>query len=191
MRRFCGSLVVLLIALIVLLGNSVRAALIPRLDLNSLCYLSTDIVEVTVVRHHTLGQEEWKDTFTAIVTNSLEGKHKAGDQLEPLGLELYSPAQTGQHSILFLAPAGFPFRNQPVKSAPLQVVDMLLVDNHNSVHRYFQQNNPGGLQADEYFPHRIYPTLAQERIAVVSAWVAAKKLKASPSQVLNPYQVLR
>lgn len=191
-----------------------RAALIQTFDLTTLCFLSTDVVEARLTRHHIPGQEEWKDTFTATVLNPLEGRFHVGDQIKALDLELYDPARTGQHCFLFLAPSEW------LQGKPLRAVDMLIIDSQSHVRRYFQQENPGGLVAEsfDYTEHPPLPsqikkthshgvlvysyqanitfeendaaeqkfrTLAEERLLIISKWAAAKKLKTPPYQVLH------
>jgi hypothetical protein len=188
MLRFRKLYLLLLLASFVLIARTLHAALILRYDLQSVCYMSSDVVEATLVRNHQPGKPVWSDTYTATVLNSLEGKYKAGDQIKRLDLELYSPDQISRHCLLFIAPAGYLDRSQPQKSGPPEVVDMLLIDNKGFVHHYHQQENPGSLVAD-YSPRSSHPTLAEERILIMSNWTAARKLKAPPPGL--PYQVLR
>ena len=172
-----------------------RASLIRAFDLTTLCYMSTDVVEAALARHHSAGQEEWQDTFTATVTNSLEGRYHTGDRIKGLELTLYHPAHTGQRCILFTARG----------STPPQTItfrEMLLVDGRDRVRRYFQFANPGALLAEGYSvsspstsseepltndrAEQKYPTLAEERALIQTKWTAAKKLKVPPYQVLKP-----
>ena len=188
MLRFFSPTAVLLLVSIALLVGSAHAALIPRYDLQSVCYMSTDIVEATLVRCHQPGKPAWSDTYTAAVLNSIEGTYKAGDQIKRLDMEQYSPDQISQHCILFVAPAGRFSSGSPVKNAPPQVVDMMLIDHKGSVHRYYQQSDPGLLVAD-YRPHQKHIAFAEERTAIMAAWVSAKNLQAPPRGL--PYQILR
>ena len=188
MLWFRRLLALLPLALIAFLEAPVHAALILRYDLQSVCYMSTDVVEATLVRCHQPGKPEWNDTYTATVLNTLAGNHKAGDQIKRLDMQLYSPDQISRHCILFLAPAGYLDRNRFQKGGLPEVVDMMLVDNKGSVHRYFQRSDPGLLVAD-YSSHRKYPTLAGEYAVIMSAWAAAKKLKVPPLGL--PYKILR
>jgi hypothetical protein len=135
-----------------------HAALIQTFDLKTLCFLSTDVVEARLERHHLPGQPEWNDRFTATVLNPLEGRFHAGDQIKGLDLSLYDPARTEQHCILFLAPNTV-FLPTPPKDAPLRTVDMMLIDSHNRVRRYFQQSDPGGLIAEGFTRISLPPTL--------------------------------
>ncbi len=188
MPRSRRLFVLLLLALIAFLESSVHAALIFRYDLQSVCFMSTDIVEATLVRSHQPGKTEWNDTYTATVLSSLEGKHKAGDQIKKLHMQLYSPDQISRHCILFLAPAGHLDRSQISKTSSPAVVDMMLIDNKGFVHRYCQQSDPGLLVTD-YSPSHSHPALAAERTLIMSKWATAKKLKVPPPGL--PYQTLR
>lgn len=188
MLRFRKLCLLFPLASFILIARLLHAALILRYDLQSVCYMSSDVVEASLVRHHQPGKPVWSDTYTATVLNSLEGEYKAGDQIKRLNLELYSPDQISRHCILFIAPAGYLDRSQPQKGGSPEVVDMLLIDNKDVVHRYCQQSNPGLLVPDDS-PHNGHPALAEERIIIMSKWTAAKKLNAPPPGL--PYQVLR
>ena len=148
MPRSCKLLLPTLAALVLLPVPS-RAALIQTYDLTTLCFLSTDVVEARLTRHHLPGQPEWNDKFTATVLNPLEGHFHAGDQIKGLDLSPYDPAGTGQCCILFLAPNTV-FLPVPPKDAQTRTVDVLLVDSHNRVRRYFQRADPGGLVAEGF-----------------------------------------
>ena len=148
MLRF-RKLCLLLPTAFLLLPASSRAALISTYDLTTLCFLSTDVVEARLTRHHLSGQEEWKDTFTATVLNPLQGKLKAGDRVSGLDLTSYDPAQTGRRCLLFLTPNTLASPS-PARAVPRRVVDMLLIDSHDRVRRYFQWSNPGGLVAEGF-----------------------------------------
>ena len=196
MLRFRNFFLILLFATVACLPRPSRAAIEPTYDLSSLCFMSTDCVEVELVRHHYPGQEEWKDTFTATVLASLEGKYQAKDQIaiSNYPLWLYQPTRTGMRCILFLTRQNL----QLSQDASLPLVDMLLIDSHGRVRRYFQVINPGPMRAEGYrFDNQTgqvqesdateqkYPTLAEERALIAAKWVAAKKLKAPPYQVLH------
>jgi hypothetical protein len=186
----------LLLAAIAALPNLSRAAIEPTYDLASLCSQSTDVVEARLTCHHQPGQGEWKDTFTATILNSLEGKYKTGDvvPISSYPLWLYVPAQTNPPCLLFLKRQNLQSPQDP--SMPL--VDMLLIDAHGHVRRYFQQGNPGPMVAEGYTldnktgqaeendaDETIYTPLADERKMILSKWAAAKKPKASSDKVLK------
>ncbi len=174
-----------------------RAALIQTYDLTTLCFLSTDVVEARLTRHHLPGQEDWKDTFTATVLNPVEGKYKAGDQISRLDCTLYNPAQTGQHCLLFLTSKQEGQDLLGRKLPPVRLVDMLLVDTQSRVRRYFQWSDPGGLAAEGYIPPGLpeqsglpqqhFPTLNEARKIIGFKWDAAKRIKTPPYQVLHPH----
>ena len=174
-----------------------RAALIQTYDLTTLCFLSMDVVEARLTRHHLPGQEDWKDTFTATVLNPLEGKYKAGDRISRLDCTLYNPAQTGQHCLLFLTSAQEGQDSLGRKLPPVHLVDMLLIDSQSRVRRYFQWSDPGGLAAEGYIPPGLpeqsglpqqrFPTLTEARKIIASKWTASKKMKTPPYQVLHQH----
>jgi len=215
MLRFPKLLLFLLFAIIASATCPCHAHRDFTYDLTTLCFLSTDVVEARLIRHHIPGQEDWKDTFTATVLNPLEGSYHVGDQIKGLNLTSNNPANTGQHCLLFLTPNTV-FSPIPPKDAPLRVVDMLVIDSRNCVRRYFQWSNPGGLVAEGFYTYveyqtektmyingvlthtykgckfaegntaqQKYPTLAEERKVIASRWAAAKKLKTPPYQVLH------
>ncbi len=148
-----------------------QAKLINTYDLTTLCFLSTDIVEARLTRHHLPGQEEWKDTFTATVLNPLESGCKAGDKISRLALTLYAPARTGQNCLLFLTRKqdnDWQGKNPP----PVRPVDMLLIDSQNRVRRYFQWSNPGGLVAEHFVSTEHPPPPSQiKTMRVHGTWV--------------------
>ena len=188
-----------------LLPRPGSAVFIPTYDLESLCLMSTDVVEATLVRRHVGGQEEWKDTFTATVVSPVAGQCCVGDRIGPLlDLTLYDPAASGQRCILFIAHKQFYFSEQPSETIPPRVTDMLLLDGHNRVRRYFQWSNPGGMVAEGYgdsvylqavktkggvatsqmkprqendATEQTYPTLAAERSIIAVKWAAVDRLR--------------
>lgn len=177
---------------------------LPTYDLESLCYLSTDVVEVTLTRHHVAGQEERKDVFTATVVASIVGKHISGEQIgpfDPAELYWYSLATTSQHCILFLAPHAQPSARPAPPSSPYykdSVEDILLIDRQDRVRRYYQQSDPTEdiKKAEGYViffydgepnhhlhfaeddtKERSYPTLISERSAIVAKWAEVNRLR--------------
>lgn len=190
MLRFRKLLFLPMLAVLVFLTRPCSAALIPRYDLESLCYLSTDVVEAAIVRHHAAGHPEWEDRFTATVVSALAGKYKPGDKIGSLDLTLYNPNANGQRCLLFLARRD-PFSPAPPKSILPHPVDLLLIDGHDRVRRYSQLDNPGGLDAEGYEPDSSqdqlspgdlaaqarFPTLAAERGVIKARWAAADRLR--------------
>lgn len=152
MLRFRKLFVFPLLAFLAFLPCPGFAALIYTYDLDSLCYMSTDVVEATLLRRHTSGQEEWKDTFTATVAASIAGQYHVGDKIGLLDLTLYDPAASGQRCILFIARKQFYIHLQPSEVIAPEVTDMLLIDRRHHVRRYFQWMNPGGLLAEGFSP---------------------------------------
>lgn len=195
--------IVPLVLAALLIAAPTHAALIRAYDLDTLCFMSTDVVEARLIQHHQPNQKQWDGTFTATVLSTLAGKYKAGDQINSLDVELYNPVRAGQRCLLFIARKQFYFAYlQPPEAIPPQVTDMFLIDTQNRVRRYFQWSNPGGLLAEGYsiswvFPNinsakpvagvekttnsdsreRTYPTFAEERQIVASKWAAVDKLR--------------
>ena len=195
MLHFRKLFFILLLPVIVALPSPSRAAIEFTYDIASVCSQSTDVVEARLTRHQP-GQEGWKDTFTATVLDSLEGKYKIGDfiQISNYPLWLYQPTEINLHCLLFLT--RWNLQSPPVAS--LSMVDMLLIDTHSGVRRYFQQTNPGPMWAEGYSLDKktgqlkendaeeaTYTPLAEERKMILSNWAAAKKLKAPFYKVLR------
>lgn len=188
MPRFRQLFSLLIFISAIFLSLPVHAAFIPRYDLESLCYMSTDVVEATIVRHHVAGHQEWDDRFTATVVRPIAGQYKSGDKIDALDLTLYNPNASGQRCILFLTCKAFQFYVQPSKTIPPRAVDMLLVDRHDRVWRYYQWSNPGGLTA-AFGPlsskqvasaadlERHLPMFAAERTAIAAKWLAVDRLR--------------
>ncbi len=174
MPRLRQLLFAALLVLFAFLPRPVSAAPIPRYDLESLCYMSTDVVEATLARHHISGLQESEDQFTATVTTSLVGKYHPGDKIDALSLSLYNPSANGQRCLLFITRKQFQFYALPSPAIPPEAVDMLLIDRHNWVVRYYQRSNPGGLTADN---NSKSPTLYAERSAIAAKWAAVDRLR--------------
>ena len=160
------------LALFALLPRPAHAALTPRYDLESLCYMSTDVVEATLTRYPVAGLQE--DRFTATVISSITGKSHPGDKISDLNLSRYDPHANGQRCILFIALKQFQFYVSPSQACPPEAVDMLLIDSHNRVQRYYQVQNPGGLTAANSVQA---PALRAERSAIAAKWAAVDRLR--------------
>ncbi len=84
MLRFCKLLTACLI-LVFAFGPVVSRGEVsyvpPRYNLDSLCYLSTDVVEASLVRHQA-ERRSYEDTFTAMVLDTLGSDYKIGDKIE-------------------------------------------------------------------------------------------------------------
>lgn len=172
--RGCHLGLLLFLTVLTALPYPVHAALIQRYDLESLCYMSTDVVEATLTRNHITGLQEEDDRFTATVTSSITGKFHPGDKIGDLNLSRYDPNANGQRCILFVARKQFQFHVSPSPACPLKAVDMLLIDSHNRMQRYYQTQNPGGLTAASNVQA---PTLHAERSAIAAKWAAVDRLR--------------
>ncbi|MGI4790022.1 MAG: hypothetical protein ACRYFS_14370 [Janthinobacterium lividum] len=204
MPRFQRFSVLPLLAILALVPYTTYAFPLPTYDLESLCYLSTDVVEVTLTRRHVAGQENRKDVFTATVIASIAGKHLSGDPIgpfDPADLDRYGPATTGQHCIMFLAPHAQSSARPAPPSAPYykdSVEDMLLIDGHGRVRRYYQESDPpeeikkaeGYVTffydgdplhkshfAEDDTKEQTYPTLMSEQSVIMANWAKANSLR--------------
>ena len=182
MPRFRQLLFAGFLVLFALLPRSVSAAPIPRYDLESLCYMSTDVVEATIVRHHIAELSEGDDRFTATVTSSIAGRYHPSDKVANLDLTLYNPNAAGQHCILFIARKQFQFYVLPSPAISPEVVDMLLIGSRSRVQRYYQYSNPGGLTTTASLQS---PILAAERSAISAKWAAVDRLRPLLSRPLR------
>jgi len=203
MLRCHKFLLLLLLLTIAALPCPCRAATIRTYDLDSLCFMSTDVVEATLVWHHVPGQKLWQDTLLATVDRSIAGQYQVGDQIAKLDFGMYSPAMSQQRCILFIVRKQFTFQLQPSETIAPHLTDMLLIDAHENVRRYFQLMNPGGLLAQGYFRSggmygavieyytkgQTYPTLAEERKIIASKWAAIYQLRPLLSHDPRPEDV--
>jgi hypothetical protein len=131
---------------------------LPHYDLDSLVYLSTDIVVAAIAK-------DPHGNFTATVTETLHGSLHAGEKLDALTpfLMFFQPLNDGQKAILFLdrRPRQYDFFHQDAAKSTFAVAPsgVYLIDQYGHVHQYFQQNNPGPYVAQGYmfFPERTEP----------------------------------
>jgi hypothetical protein len=154
---------VVLIFVILFLPFAALAMDLPHYDLDSLAYMSTDIVIVQI-------SVESQQKFTATVTETLLGSLHPGDKLGTLSefLIFFRPMEDGQKVILFLdghpRPPD-PFHSEASKS-PFAVLPsgVYLIDTSQHVHLYHQQNNPGPYvaQGNGLMFHRSTPTKEQD-----------------------------
>ena len=136
---------------------------LPHYDLDSLVYMSTDIVIATLSAR---SQEQ----FSATVADVLYGSLKSGDRLETLTpfLIFFRPMEDGQRVILFLdrRPRKPDFFNPEASKSPFAVLPsgVYLIDAYAHVHQYYQQDNPGPYVADGYQPFepKSVPTKEQD-----------------------------
>ena len=140
----------LLLVLLALLSRPSLAALIPRYELDSLCYMSTDIVEATLVRHHIAGQPVGKNTFTTTVLSTIAGHYREGDKIILYGLQNYAATQNPQHCLILITNKQFREDFHPQPAVNPQVVDMLLINSHGHVERYRQASNHAGLSTQRH-----------------------------------------
>jgi len=132
---------------------------LPHYDLDSLVYLSSDIVIADL-------SKDANGNFTATVTEALYGALQPGEKLEALTpfLMFFQPLNDGQKVILFLdrRPHKYDFFHQDAAKSPFAVPPsgVYLIDEYGHVHEYFQQNNPGPYVAQGYrsFPEYTVPT---------------------------------
>jgi hypothetical protein len=148
-----------LAVLILLLPAGAAAMDLPHYDLESLVYLSTDIVLADL-------SKDSHGNFTAAVTEALLGSLQPGEKLDALTpfLTFFQPLNNGQKVILFLdrRPHQYDFLHQDAAKSPFAVPPsgVYLIDEYGHVHEYFQQNNPGPYVAQGYMfiPERAVPT---------------------------------
>jgi hypothetical protein len=135
----------------------------PHYDLNSLVYMSTDIVIASL-------SEDADHKFTATVTETLHGSLHANQQLDTLTpfLTYYRPMEDGMSVVLFLdrRPHQYDFLHTDAAKSPFAIPPsgVYLIDAYQHVHEYFQQNNPGPYVAQgyTYFIRQSVPTKDQD-----------------------------
>lgn len=167
-----------LVLLILFLPAGTVAMDLPHYALDSLVYLSTDIVLADI-------SKDTHGNFTATVTESLFGSLQPGEKLDKLTpfLMFFQPLDDGQKVILFLdrRPHQYDFFHQDAGKSQFAVPPsgVYLVDEYGHVHEYFQPNNPGTYVAQGYMnflEHRV-PTekedLALPSLEEVKARIAA------------------
>jgi hypothetical protein len=145
--------------LILLLPVGAGAMDLPHYDLDSLVYLSTDIVLADI-------SKDPGGNFMATVTEVLYGSLQPGVKLDALTpfLMFFQPLNDGQKAILFLdrRPRQYDFFHQDAAKSPFAVTPsgVYLIDEYGHVHEYFQENNPGPYVAQGYsfFIERQLPT---------------------------------
>lgn len=133
---------------------------LPHYDLDSLVYVSTDIVLADI-------SKDSQGNFMATVKEALFGTLQPGQRLDALTpfLRSFQPLNDGQKVILFLdgRPRQYDFFHQDAAKSPFAVPPsgVYLIDEYGHVHEYFQQNNPGPYVAQGYafFPERTVPSM--------------------------------
>jgi hypothetical protein len=170
--------------LILLLPVAAIAVNLPHYDLDSLVYLSTDIVLADI-------SKDSRGNFTATVTEVLYGSLDLGAKLDTLTpfLMFFRPLDNGQKVILFLdrRPRQYDFFHQDAAKSPFAVPPsgIYLIDGYGHVHEYFQQNNPGPYVAQGYmfYPERVVPT-EKDNLALPSLEDVKGRIAATVERVI-------
>ncbi len=150
----------------------------PHYDVDSLAYMSTDIVlaDVSARPDH---------KYTATVTGILYGSLQVGEKLDKLSdfLQFFWPMEDGQRVVLFLdrrpRPANFDYPEASKSPFAVPTSGVYLVDAHQHIHEYYQFMNPGPYVAEGYgyIPKRTDPTQEQDlafpSLEIVEARIAA------------------
>lgn len=171
---------------ILLLSVAAFAMDLYHYDVDSLTYLSTDIViaGVSVDAAH---------KFTATVIEALHGSLRPGDRLKELSafLVFFQPLKAGQRVILFLdsrpQPPSFLYPDAPKWPFAIPPSGVYLIDSYGHVHEYHQLNNPGAYVAEGYnysFPSmRLTPPTKEQDLALPSLDEVKARIFASISSV--------
>ncbi len=149
MRQIVRWLILLPVLAILLLPFVAEALDQPHYDLDSLAYMSTDIVIATL-------SVDTRHRITATVTDTVYGSLHAGDKLDTLSefLGFFRPMEDGQRIVLFLdgRPHQPYFLYPEASKSPFAVPPsgVYLIDAYEHVHEYYQQSNPGPYVAQGY-----------------------------------------
>ncbi len=192
---------ILLPVLAVLLSPFVAEAMNqPHYDLDSLAYMSTDIVIATL-------SVDTKHRITATVTDTLYGSLHAGNKLDMLSeflVGFFRPMEDGQRVVLFLdgRPHQPYFLYPEASKSPFAVPPsgVYLIDAYEHVHEYYQQSNPGPYVAQGYrsFPQESVPTkeddlalpsLQEVRARIVASWKWVQAIRTLLDKVATPDDV--
>lgn len=152
-----------LVLQIFLFAGASYAMILPRYDVNSLVYLSTDIVIAKI-------SEDSQHNFSATVISPLYGSLRPNDRVEQLSpfLAFFRPMEDGMKVVLFLdrRPHQYDFVHTEASTSPFAVPEsgVYLIDEYEHVHEYFQPNNPGPYVAQGYsfFFEKKVPTREQD-----------------------------
>jgi hypothetical protein len=163
MRGGKSYLGLVLVLQVLLFASPSDAMTMEHYGVNSLVYMSTDIVIANI-------SQDAQHKFTATVTEPLYGSLQANDRIEGLTpfLGFFQPMEDGMKAVLFLdrRPRHYDFFNAEAAKAPFAVPPsgVYLIDAYGHVHEYFQSNNPGPYVAQgyEYFIERSVPTKEQD-----------------------------
>jgi len=149
MHRINRSAILALLLGLVILHPVADAMDLLHYDLDSLAYMSTDIVIATL-------SVDSKRRFTAAITESLYGTLRPGDTLDTLSdfLGFFQPMENGQRAILFLDrrshPASFLYPEASKSPFAVPPSGVYMIDAYEHVHEYYQQSNPGPYIAEGY-----------------------------------------
>lgn len=166
------------------LPATILAMDLPHYALDSLIFLSTDIVLADI-------SKDAQGSFTATVTEELYGSLQPGQKLDTLTpfLMFFQPLDDGQKVILFLdrRPHQYDFFHQDAAKSPFAVPPsgVYLIDEYRHVHEYFQPNNPGPYVAQGYMyflEHRV-PT-EKEDLALPSLEEVKARITATVKTVI-------
>jgi len=156
-------------------------------DVESLAYLSTDIVVATL-------SENEQHQFTAIVMEALYGSLHPGDRIEKLEpfLTFFRPMKNGMKVVLFLdrRPRQYDFFHADAAKAPFAVPPsgVYLIDAYDHVHEYFQGMNPGPYVAQGYsFAFHVAEPTREQDLALPSL----TETKARITESLKRVETLR
>lgn len=183
MLRFSKAfpMLALMICLDALLpAPAVLAQNAPVYNLDSLCFLSTDVVQATIVRHPAGPKRNDLDTFTATVVDPLEGEYRSGDKIEITGIEAAHCLRPCSQAILFIARKKFQLDEQSAEVIAPQITDLLPIDSEGRVRRYRQWSSIIGTNAPETVDNAAeqkYPALAEECKIIRARWIAVGKVR--------------
>ena len=179
MRHIVRWLILLPVLAVLLLPFVAEAMDQLHYDLDSLAYMSTDIVIATL-------SVDTRNRITATVTDTVYGSLHAGDKLDTLSefLGFFRPMEDGQRIVLFLdgRPHQPYFLYPEASKSPFAVPPsgVYLIDAYEHVHEYYQQNNPGPYVAQGYrfFLEASVPT-KEEDLALPSLQEVRARMLAS------------
>ncbi len=165
----------------------------PKYNLDSLCYISTDIVEASLVRHSSAGNFAY-DTFTATVLDTLGGDYKVGDKIDlPYNQIVLPPQHSCSLCILFIARKDFQLDLEDAKTTFPKVQEVLPVDEFGRVQRYFQWNSQvstSSPSAEDDPAEQKFPTVTEECQAIVLRWAAVDQMRPLLSHALRQEDVI-
>ncbi len=163
MRIRKPRLSLVLVLQVFFLAPASNAMDMPHYDLNSLVYMSTNIVIAGL-------SEDAEHKFTATVIEALYGSLQPNDRLDTLTpfLIYFRPMENRMTVVLFLdrRPHQYDFLHSDAAKSLFAVPPsgVYLIDAYQHVHEYFQMNNPGPYVAQgySYFIDKTAPTKEQD-----------------------------